>query len=56
MIPDQVLVTISLDFEDDLTTRKIEAAVTAIASRAKAAHPEIVSVFIRPQAREAIAP
>ncbi len=56
LAPDQVLVTISLDFEDDLTTRKIAAAVTAVESRAKAAHPEIVSVFIRPQAREAIAP
>ncbi|WP_326521585.1 cation diffusion facilitator family transporter [Sphingomonas abietis] len=56
LAPDQVLVTISLDFEDDLTTRRIEAAVTAIERRAMAAHPEIVSVFIRPQAREAIAP
>jgi cation diffusion facilitator family transporter len=56
LAPDQVLVTISLDFEDDLTTRRIEAAVTAIETRARAAHPEIVSVFIRPQAREVIAP
>jgi cation diffusion facilitator family transporter len=52
LAPDQVLVTISLDFEDGLDTRKIEAAVTAIERRARAAHPEINSVFIRPQARE----
>ncbi len=54
LAPDQVLVTISLDFEDRLDTRKIEAAVTEIERRARVAHPEISSVFIRPQAREAI--
>lgn len=54
LAPDQVLVTISLDFEDSLDTRKIEAAVMEIERIARAAHPEISSVFIRPQAREAL--
>ncbi|HEY0271066.1 MAG TPA: cation diffusion facilitator family transporter [Sphingomonas sp.] len=54
LAPDQVLVTISLDFDDSLDTRRIEAAVTAIERQARAAHPEIVNVFIRPQAREAL--
>jgi len=54
LAPDQVMVTISLDFEDNLDTRKIEAAVTQIERLARARHSEIRSVFIRPQAREAI--
>lgn len=51
LAPDQVIATISLDFDDDLGTRGIERAVAAIEKRAKEAHGEVASVFIRPQAR-----
>ncbi|MDX3882801.1 MULTISPECIES: cation diffusion facilitator family transporter [Edaphosphingomonas] len=51
MAPDQVTAAISLDFDDDLTTREIERAVAEIEARTAAAHPEVTHVFIRPQAR-----
>lgn len=52
LAPDQVISILSLDFDDGMKTREIEEAVTAIEQRARAAHSEIRSVFIRPQARK----
>jgi cation diffusion facilitator family transporter len=53
LAPDQVVSTLSLDFDDKMMTRDIERAVVAIEQRIQAAHPEIRRLFIRPQAREA---
>jgi len=47
--PDQVLVTISIDFRDDASGREIEAYVERIESRIKEKLPQVVSVFIKPQ-------
>lgn len=52
LAPDQVISTLSLDFDDRLTTKDIERAVMAIERRVQAAHSEVRSLFIRPQARE----
>ncbi len=52
MAPAQVVVTVSLDFDDTLTTRAIEQAVMSIERRTKATHTEVVSLFIRPQSHE----
>lgn len=49
MAPDQVVATLSLEFADDLRTPQIEQAVTEIENRVKAAHPEVVALFIKPQ-------
>lgn len=55
LAPDQVIVNLSLDFDDHLNTGAIEDAVAAIESRARAEHPQVRSVFIRPQSRSAAA-
>jgi len=55
LAPEQVVVTISLDFEDTLTTRQIERAVVDIERRLRTEHAEISSVFIRPESVETAA-
>lgn len=49
LAPEQVVATLSLDFDDDLDTGRIERAVANIERRAREAHPDVVNVFIRPQ-------
>jgi len=56
LAPDQVVANISLDFDDRLRTGDIEQAVAAIEASVRAEHPEVRSVFIRPQASEAVTP
>ncbi|WP_019833417.1 cation diffusion facilitator family transporter [Sphingomonas sp. PR090111-T3T-6A] len=51
LAPDQVVATVSLDFDDDLRTGQIERAVAGIERRVQSLYPEIRSLFIRPQAR-----
>lgn len=52
MGPNQVVATLSAEFEDALTTPQIEACVNRIEKQAKVAHPEIVSLFVKPQTAE----
>src|SRR6185295_15539376 len=47
--PDQVVAALSLEFQDALTTPDIEKAVAAIESRICQSHPEVVSIFVKPQ-------
>ena len=49
MAPDQIVAALSLEFADELCTPQIEQAVTEVEQRIKAAHPEVVSLFIKPQ-------
>ena len=49
LAPDQILAALSLEFADDLRAPQIEEAVIAIERNIRAAHPEIVSVFVNPQ-------
>jgi cation diffusion facilitator family transporter len=51
--PQDVLVALSLDFQDQGTAADIESAVTRIERRIKAAHPEVTRVFVEAQDREA---
>ena len=51
--PQDVLVTLSLDFEDGLPAGKVEEAVTQIERRIKAAYPEVTRVFVEAQSFEA---
>lgn len=48
--PDQIVATLSLEFCDDLTTPEIEAHVADLERKIKAKHPEIVALFVKPQA------
>ena len=49
LAPDQVVAALSLEFRDPLTTPEIEKAVSTIERRIREKHPEVVSVFIKPQ-------
>lgn len=49
LAPDQILAALSLEFGDDLRTSQIEETVVNIERAIKEAHPEIVTLFIKPQ-------
>jgi divalent metal cation (Fe/Co/Zn/Cd) transporter len=51
--PRDVLVALSLDFENTLPAADVEAAVSEIERRIKAAHPEVTRVFVEAQAFDA---
>src|SRR6185312_7220101 len=50
MAPDQIVAALSLDFEDHLTAAQIEEAVIEIERRVREAHPQVVALFVKPQA------
>ncbi|HZX70277.1 MAG TPA: cation diffusion facilitator family transporter [Rhodanobacter sp.] len=52
MGPNQVVAALSAEFEDALTTPEIEACINRIEEQARRAHPEIVSLFVKPQTAE----
>lgn len=55
LAPEQIMVALSVEFSSDLTTAAIEASVEGIEERIRRTHPEIVTVFIKPQTRERFA-
>jgi cation diffusion facilitator family transporter len=50
--PQDILVAISLDFENGLSAAKVEETVTQIEHRIKAAHKEVTRVFVEAQSFE----
>lgn len=46
-----MVAALSLDFEDALSAREVEEAVADIERKACAAHPDVVALFVKPQAR-----
>jgi divalent metal cation (Fe/Co/Zn/Cd) transporter len=49
MGPQRVVAALSAEFEDSLATPQIEACIGRIESRAKAEHPELAALFVKPQ-------
>ncbi|MDA0369681.1 MAG: cation diffusion facilitator family transporter [Proteobacteria bacterium] len=49
MGPRDILLNLSLDFDDGLSSEEVETAISAIERRIKAAHPEIRRVFVEAQ-------
>ncbi|HWP16326.1 MAG TPA: cation diffusion facilitator family transporter [Xanthobacteraceae bacterium] len=49
LAPEQVVAALSLEFRDPLTTPDIEKAVATIEKHIRERHPEVTSVFIKPQ-------
>jgi cation diffusion facilitator family transporter len=47
--PDQVVVALSLEFADTLTTPEIEQKVAALERDIRLAYPEVVAIFVKPQ-------
>lgn len=58
LAPDQVVVTLSLEFADALRTPEIEEAVRSLEARIREKRPEVIALFIKPQShsgfREAV--
>ena len=52
LAPDQILVALSLEFADALTTPKVEATVSELERRLRARHPSVAAVFVKPQTPE----
>jgi cation diffusion facilitator family transporter len=50
LAPDQVLAALSVEFADTLRTSEIEQATLSIERNVRAAHPEVVALFVKPQA------
>ena len=51
--PRQVVAALSVDFADDLTAREVEKLVAELEARVREAHPEVVSILLKPQSTEA---
>ena len=47
--PHQVVAALSAEFEDALNTTEIEACITRVEHAAKAAHPALAALFVKPQ-------
>jgi divalent metal cation (Fe/Co/Zn/Cd) transporter len=52
LAPDQILVALSLEFADALTTPKVEATVSELEIRLRDRHPSVAAVFVKPQTPE----
>jgi cation diffusion facilitator family transporter len=53
LAPQQVYVSLSVEFADDLTVPEVEAAVAGFEARVKEAHPEVAAIFVKPQTASA---
>lgn len=49
LAPNQILAALSVEFDDALRTPQIEALVTELEQRIRAAHPMVVVLFVKPQ-------
>jgi cation diffusion facilitator family transporter len=50
LAPDQVVATLSLEFADELRTPDIEGIVVDVEREIRAARPEVMALFVKPQA------
>lgn len=50
MAPDQVIAALSLEFRDSLETPEIERAIDELERAIHEAHPEVIAIFVKPQA------
>lgn len=50
MAPDQVIAALSLEFRDSLETPQIERAINELERAIHEAHPEVIAIFVKPQA------
>jgi cation diffusion facilitator family transporter len=51
LAPDQIVAVLSLEFADELRTPEIERCVEVLEKQIRCEHPEIVSLFVKPQTR-----
>ena len=51
LAPRQIVVALSLEFDDELRTPEIEAKVSELERCIRRLHPEVVALFVKPQSR-----
>lgn len=49
MAPDQIVAALSLELKDDLRTPQIEAAIADLERQVRETHPQITTLFVKPQ-------
>jgi cation diffusion facilitator family transporter len=49
--PDQILVALSVEFDDEMKTPQLEHCVVMIEKRIRDVHPEVVILFVKPQTK-----
>lgn len=49
LAPDEIVALLSVEFADNLTTSVLEAKVAQMEERVRKAHPQVVTLFIKPQ-------
>jgi hypothetical protein len=49
LAPSQIVLTLSLEFSDELRTPQIEEAVQSLEARVRQRHREVVALFVKPQ-------
>src|SRR3954466_10088426 len=52
LAPDEIVLALSLEFADHFNTTDIEQRVAALERKLRSAHPEIITVFIKPQSHD----
>lgn len=55
LAPDQVLVALSVEFDDEMRSGEIEDQVADMEQKIRAAHPEVVALFVKPQTAKGFA-
>jgi cation diffusion facilitator family transporter len=53
LAPEQVVAALSLEFRDDLTTPEIEKTIARLERAIHEAHPEVIAIFVKPEASAA---
>lgn len=53
LAPDQIVAALSLEFSDERTISQVEQQVIALEQHVRAAHPEVVLLFVKPQTDKA---
>jgi divalent metal cation (Fe/Co/Zn/Cd) transporter len=49
LAPEQILVALSLEFADELTTPDIEVKIAELERRVRHLHPTVIPLFVKPQ-------
>jgi divalent metal cation (Fe/Co/Zn/Cd) transporter len=50
LAPEQVVAALSLEFHDHLTTPEIEKTIASLERAIHAAYPEVIAIFVKPEA------
>jgi cation diffusion facilitator family transporter len=53
LAPEQIVVALDLEFDDDLSAADVEEAMCQLEERIKMRHPAVIAVFVRPRRRPA---